>query len=221
MKRILFACLTLAAFGTGLARAQLANVPVYANPSLSGFRIAADYAKGMNDESLKHWAVAGQGHIGISRLVLGAGIGAVDFGSSTDITYMGSLAVKVIDGGLLSAALQGGIGFTSVSPDTLLEALKTRDIPVSLGVGLHLPLVVVSIDPWVAPRYTFRHHSRGTASDNRNHFGVSAGVDARLVLGLGLQVAVDFQSLPERSGDIVEDIKREPFIFSAGLQFGF
>jgi hypothetical protein len=220
MRRTLLACLALAALGTGVARAQLANVPVYANPSMSGFRIAADYAKGMNDESLEHWAVAGQGHFGISRIVFGAGIGAVDFGSSTDVTYMGSLAVKVINTGLVSVALQGGIGFTSVSADSVLDALKTRDIPVSLGVGLHLPLVVVSIDPWVAPRYTFRRHAVGDASDHRNHFGVSAGVDASLVFGLGLQIAVDFQSLPELTGDIFDDAKREPFLLSAGLHFG-
>ncbi|MBE0591033.1 MAG: hypothetical protein IH616_01375 [Gemmatimonadales bacterium] len=220
MKRMLFACLTMTLVGTGIARAQLANVPVYANPSISGFRIAGDYAKGMNDESLKHWAVAAQGHFGISRIVLGAGIGAVDFGSNTDVTYMGSLAVKVINSGLVAVALQGGVGFTSLSADSLVDALKTRDIPVSLGVGLHLPLVVVSIDPWVAPRYTFRRHSTGSESDTRNHFGVSAGVDATLLFGLGVQVAVDFQSLPALTGNLFDDVKREPFVFSAGLHFG-
>jgi hypothetical protein len=220
MKRLPFVVLTAALLAAGSVRAQLANVPLYANPSISGFRIAGDYAKGMNDESNKHWAVAGQGQLGISRLILGAGIGVVDFGSNTDPTYMGSVAVKVINGGLLSVALQGGVGFSKLSADTLLDALKSRDIPVSLAAGLHIPLVVVSIDPWVAPRYTFRHYTMGTASDNRNHFGVSAGVEAKLVLGLGIQLAVDFQSLPAISGDVFNDLKREPFLFSAGLHFG-
>lgn len=220
MRRTLLTCLMLAAFGAGSAHAQLANVPVYANPSISGFRIAADYAKGMNDESFEYWAVAGQGHFGISRLVAGAGIGAVDIDGNTEVTYMGSLAVKVVDNGLFAVALQGGIGFTDLSADSLVDALKTRDIPVSLGVGLHLPLVVASIDPWIAPRYTFRRHSSGDVSDTRDHFGLSAGVDATLVFGLGLQIAVDFQSLPELTGDIFDDVKREPFLLSAGVHFG-
>jgi hypothetical protein len=220
MKRVLFVTVTLTLLVAGAVQAQLGNVPIYANPSLSGFRIAGDYAKGMNDESNKHWALAARGHVGVSRIILGAGVGVVDFGSNTDPTYMGSLAVRLIDNGLLAVALQGGVGFTKLSADTLLEALKTRDIPVSLAVGLHIPLVVLSIDPWVAPRYTFRHYTMGAAGDNRNHFGVSAGVDAKLVLGLGLQVAVDFQSLPEITGDVINDLKREPFLFSAGLSFG-
>jgi len=220
MKRIPFVVLALALAVAGSARAQLGNVPIYANPSLSGFRIAGDYAKGMNDESNKHWALAARGYVGVSRLVVGAGVGVVDFGGDTDPTYMGSLAVRVVDNGLLAVALQGGVGFTKLSADSLVDALKTRDIPVSLAVGLHIPLVALSIDPWVAPRYTFRHYTMGTASDNRNHFGVSAGVDLKLVLGLGFQVAVDFQSLPEITGDVIDDLKREPFLLSAGLHFG-
>jgi len=36
----------------------------------------------------------------------------------------------------------------------------------------------------------------------------------------GFLVVVDFQSLPEITGDLVNDVQREPFVLSAGLHFG-
>ena len=134
---------------------------------------------------------------------------------------MGSVAYRLAGDGnsLLNVALQAGAGFTSI--EGIAETHKTTDIPISLGIGTHLPIPLLLVEGWVAPRYTLRWISGGDSSDSRNHFGLSAGVDVRLPFGLGAQVAGDWASLPEISGDIVDDLKRQPFTASVGLQFGF
>jgi len=208
---------------TSSAVAQLANAPVYANPTISGVRIAGDYAFGVNEESGKNSTFAARGQIGVSKVILGAGIGVVDLAQTNEATYMVSLAVRPVGGGgrLVAVAVQAGIGFTEASVTGFADALKTVDIPVSVALGLHVPLIAAQVQPWVAPRYTFRRQSLGNDSDNRNHFGVSAGIDARLLMGLGAQVAVDFQSIPELTGGATfDDAKLQPFLASIGLHFG-
>lgn len=205
--------------------AQLTNVPVYANPSVSGIHIAGDASFGINDESGKHQAYAGRVTLGISKLLLGAGLGYVDFDDADgQTTYMGSLGYRLVDGGggLLNVALQAGAGF--VSTVSLVDQLKRTDIPIALGVGLHLPIPLIGIEPWIAPRYTFRWLSQDGESSTRNHFGFSIGVDVTLPLGIGAQIAGDWSSLPELStggGDIVDDLKRKPYLLSGGLHFRF
>ena len=207
---------------TSSAVAQLSNVPVYANPTISGVRIAGDYAFGVNDESGKNSTFAARGQIGVSKVILGAGIGVVDLAETNEATYMASVAVRPVSSSqLVAIAVQAGIGFTEASVAGFSDALKTVDIPVSVALGLHVPLIAAQVQPWVAPRYTFRRQSLGDDSDNRNHFAVSAGVDARLLMGLGAQVAVDFQSIPELTGGATfDDVKRRPFLASVGLHFG-
>lgn len=209
------------------AAAQLTNIPVYANPATKGIRIAGDVGFGVNDESGKNTAFSLRGNLGIGKLILGAGVGVVGFdalvpGGDTqnEPTFMGSAAYRLLgDGGLLNVSLQAGAGFTSV--DALGETLKTTDIPISLGIGTHLPIPLALVEGWVAPRYTFRYVSGSGDSDSRNHWGLSAGVDVRLPLGLGAQIAGDWSSLPEIDGDIISELKRQPFLMSVGLQVGF
>ena len=194
---------------------------------LLGFLIAGDVGFGVNDESGKNTAFAARGNVALGKIILGAGIGVVGFdglvpGGDTqnEPTFMGSVAYRFVgDGGLLNVSLQAGAGFTSI--DAVDETLKTTDIPISLGVGTHLPIPLLLIEGWVAPRYTFRNVSGDGTSDSRNHWGLSAGIDVRFPFGLGGQVAGDWASLPEISGDIIDDLKRQPFTASIGLQFGF
>jgi len=209
------------------AAAQLTNMPVYSNPAVKGFLIAGDVGFGVNDESGKNTAFAARGNLGLGKVILGAGIGVVGFdalvpGGETqnEPTFMGSVAYRFLgDGGLLNVSLQAGVGFTSIGTDT--DKLKTTDIPISVGVGTHLPIPLLLIEGWVAPRYTFRSVSADGSSDGRNHFGFSAGVDVRLPFGIGAQVAGDWASLPELDGNIIDDLERQPFVASVGLQFGF
>jgi hypothetical protein len=209
----------------GTASAQLTNVPIYANPSVSGIHIAGDASFGMNDESGKHEAFAGRVTVTLSKLLLGAGLGYVDFDNADgETTWMGSLGYRLVGSGgsLLNVSLQAGAGF--VSTDSLVNQLKRTDIPIALGIGLHLPIPVIGIEPWIAPRYTFRWLSQGGESSNRNHFGFSVGADVTLPLGIGAQIAGDWSSLPELSsggGDIIDDLKRKPYLLSAGLHFRF
>ncbi len=225
MNKCLRSCSVLAAvlLTASSAVAQLANAPVYANPTVSGVRIAADYAFGVNDESGKNSAFAARGQIGVSKIILGAGIGVVDVAQTNEATYMASVAVRPAGGGgqLVAIAVQAGIGFTEASLTGFTDALKTVDIPVSVALGLHVPLIAAQLQPWVAPRYTFRRQSLGDDSDNRNHVGISLGIDARLLMGLGAQVAVDFQSIPELTdGATIDEAKRQPFLASIGLHLG-
>jgi hypothetical protein len=218
-----FAVASLGAAGT--ASAQLTNVPVYANPSVSGIHIAGDASFGMNDASGKHQAYGGRVTLGISKLLLGAGIGYVDFDNAdAKVTYMGSLGYRLVgeSGGLVNVAIQAGAGF--VSTDSLVDQLTRADIPIAVGIGLHLPIPLIGIEPWIAPRYTFRWLSQGGESSTRNHFGFSLGADVTTPLGIGAQIAADWSSLPEQTtggGDIIDDLKRKPYLLSAGLHFRF
>lgn len=209
------------AFTASTAGAQLTNMPVYANPAVSTLRIQGDYAFGVNQESGENSAFAARGSLVVSKLILGVGVGVVDL-TDTEPMYMGSLGYRLLGGGAmpLAVALQAGVGV--VETDNLQTIV---DVPVSLGVALHLPLVLVTIDPWIAPRYTLQFNSFAGATGSRNHLGLSAGIDARLAMGLGFQLGLDWQRLPDFSLDaglagIISDAKREPFLMSLGIHLG-
>ncbi|HEX9691461.1 MAG TPA: hypothetical protein VGA22_05125 [Gemmatimonadales bacterium] len=210
------------ALSAGPLRAQLANVPVYANPSASGIAVGGDVSVGLNDESGKDLAFAARANLGFGKFLFGAGVGLVDFGT-TEPTFMGSVGYRVAKVGFVNVAVQAGAGFTRNS--SLGDVLRTADIPVSAGIGLSLPLVVATVEPWVAPRFTIQRLSADGASTWRNHVGLSAGLDVKLLVGLGAHLAVDWQALPAiAAGDLggtITDLKRQPLLLSGGVHFGF
>ncbi len=220
MAAVLVTVVALAS-GATTADAQLTNTPVYANPAVPTLRIAGDYGFGVNQGSGEHSAFAARGSLVVSKLIVGAGVGVVKV-TDAEPMYMGSLGYRLLGGGAmpLAVALQAGVGV--VETDNLQT---TVDVPVSLGVALHLPLVLVTIDPWIAPRYTLQFNSVAGTTGSRNHVGLSAGIDARLAMGLGFQLGLDWQRLPDFSLDagvsgIISDVKREPFLMSLGVHFG-
>ncbi len=220
--RVSIATAALTALAASAAVAQLANIPVYANPSASGIRVGGEVAVGINDESGKNLAFAARASAGFGKLILGAGVGLVDFGT-TEPTFMGSLGYRIVRAGPVNVAVQAGVGFTRNS--SLGEVLRTADIPVSLGIGLNVPLLLASVQPWVAPRFTIQRVAIDAGSTTRNHVGLSAGVDVNLLMGIGARVAADWSSLPSIDpgdlGGVVTDLKRRPVILSGGIQFGF
>jgi hypothetical protein len=220
MVRMTLGVATALALTASTAGAQLSNMPVYANPAVSAVRIQGDYAFGVNQGSGEHSAFAARGNLVVSKLILGAGVGVVKL-TDTEPMYMGSLGYRLLGGGAmpLAVALQAGVGVVETA-----NLQTTVDVPVSLGVALHLPLVLVTIDPWIAPRYTLQFNSIAGTTGSRNHLGLSAGIDARLAMGLGFQLGLDWQRLPDFSLDagiagIVSDAKREPFLMSLGIHF--
>ena len=210
---------TALALSASPVAAQLTNVPVYANPSVGTLMLAGDYSTGMNDESGKNDAFAARVTLAAGPMVFGAGIASVNYDIlGKEPTYMASVGFRPVRG-MFSLLIQAGAGVQIFGNENIVEDVKSADIPISMGFGLNLGIV----QPWVAPRYTIQMISAGPDSENRNHFGASIGVDVNLIVGLGIQAALDWSSLPA-VGDpssFVSDLERKPVLVSLGAHWGF
>ena len=208
------------------ATAQLRGSPVYFNPrGGSGLMLALDYGRGVNDESGKTNTFAGRASLGIGPFSLGGGIGATDVGSGDDyeLQYMGNTALRIFGGGLLpvSLSLQAGIGILDISD---LDS-KFLSFPVGLGLGINVPTPGFSFDPWIAGRYTIHRTEIGTMeSFDQNAWGVSGGVDLNFLIGLGLHLSVDWESIPEDTDALLFTTlgaSSQPLVFGIGLHYVF
>ena len=208
------------------ATAQLSGLPVYFNPrGGSGLMLALDYGRGMNDDSGNSNTFAGRASLGIGPFSLGGGIGASDVGGTSgedyQIQYMGNAALRIFGGGLLpvSLSLQAGIGILDISD---LDS-KLLSFPVGLGLGINVPTPGFSFDPWIAGRYTIHRNEIGTMeSFDQNAWGLSAGADLNFLMGLGLHIAVDWESIPEvTTAAPFTGLASQPFVLGIGLHYVF
>lgn len=208
------------------AMAQLNSIPVYFNPKGgTGLMLAADYGKGLNDESGKNGAFAARASLGIGPFSFGGGVGAVQGGGVTgddyEIQYMGNAALRVLGGGLMpvSVSLQAGVGFTSIDAD----GADFLTIPVGLGIAVNVPTPGFSVDPWVAARYTLHRSSIGALpSFDQNAVGLSGGIDLNFLMGLGLHLAADWESIGSKTvSPTFTALKTTPLVFGIGLHYVF
>ncbi len=206
--------------------AQLVGSPVYFNPrGGSGLMLAADYGRGVNDESGKNNTFAGRASLGIGPFSIGGGVGVSDVGGLSgddyELQYMGNAALRIFGGGLLpvSLSLQAGVGFMNLS-DLNSEFLT---IPIGLALGINVPTPGFSFDPWIAGRYTIHRNEIGTMpSFNQNAVGLSAGADLNFLMGLGLHIAADWESIPEETlAGPFTALASKPFVLGIGLHYVF
>ncbi|MCZ6918074.1 MAG: hypothetical protein O7I93_14955 [Gemmatimonadetes bacterium] len=208
------------------AEAQLNGLPVYFNPrGGSGLMLAVDYGRGVNDDAGKANTFAARASLGIGPFSLGGGIGASDVGGTSgddyELQYMGNAALRIFGGGLLpvSLSVQAGIGILDISDlDT-----KLITFPIGIGLGINVPTPVFSFDPWIAGRYTLHRNEIGTMPRfDQNAWGVSGGVDLNFLMGLGLHVSVDWESISEETTAApFTGLASKPFVFGIGLHYVF
>lgn len=208
------------------AKAQLNGLPVYFNPrGGSGLMIAADYGRGMNDESGESNTFAGRASLGIGPFSIGGGVGASDVGGTSGedyaIQYMGNAALRIFGGGLLpvSLSLQAGFGVQDISD----LSSKFITVPVGLGLGINIPTPGFSFDPWIAGRYTLHRSEIGTMeSFDQKAWGLSMGADLNFLMGLGLHISADWESIPEvTTSDPFTGLASSPFLLGIGLHYVF
>ena len=208
------------------AKAQMNGFPVYFNPrGGSGLMLAVDYGRGVNDDAGKNNSFAGRASLGIGPFSVGGGIGASNLGGTSgdsyELQYMGNAALRIIGGGLMpvSLSLQAGIGILDISD---LNS-KFLSFPVGLGLGINVPTPGFSFDPWIAGRYTIHRNEIGTMEAfNQNAWGFSAGADFNFLMGLGLHISADWESIPEvTTAAPFTGLASQPFVFGVGLHYVF
>ena len=178
------------------AQAQVAGLPVFNNGVPRGLTVALD-AGFPDDESGGGETYALTGGLGFGLLGFTATLGSTDtdFGDN-EVIYGGTANLRIIGGPLvpLSVNLQGGVGFADIA------GTKYAHVPVGVGVGLTIPLPVLGLKPWIAPRWDYLDRDPGAGSaESESAFGYSAGLDMNFVFGLGARVAYD--SVDRDGGD--------------------
>jgi hypothetical protein len=184
--------------------AQAPGLPIRAGGILPGLELAATVGfTGADSRTGDGTAWAGSVAYGVQRLGLTGMLGTVSRanGGGSDVTWGALASFRVIGGALQTFAVTafGGYGyFKQPSFDQLGQypppgpgQFGSGYFPVGLDVSLTIPTPVVSIRPWLSPRYEFESVDRATGSESESTFGGSAGVDLRFVRGFGLRVMWD------------------------------
>jgi Outer membrane protein beta-barrel domain len=178
------------------AQGQVAGLPVFNNGVPRGLTVAFD-AGFPDDESGGGETYALTGGLGFGLLGFTATLGSTDTDfSDNEAIYGGTANLRIIGGPLVpvSVNLQGGVGFADIA------GTKYTHVPVGVGVGLTIPLPVLGLKPWIAPRWDYLDRDPGAGSaESESAFGYSAGLDMNFVFGLGARVAYD--SVDRDGGD--------------------
>jgi hypothetical protein len=190
MKRISVLTIGLAVVAAVPAQAQLANFPVYAQPTgAPATYLGATYGRGMNDASGKvdsYGAFVGRTGIG-NRASIFAGLGMLDLDPDSEWTFGGGVAVDVLPaGGAAQVALQAGVGYFSP-----VEDFSILHFPIGVALKGMIEGPTADVMPWVMPRLSINRSSFGDLSDTSTDFGVSGGVALTLPSGLGFHTAID------------------------------
>ncbi|UCF40464.1 MAG: hypothetical protein JSW43_12145 [Gemmatimonadota bacterium] len=211
--------------GVGVAQAQLYNVPVFFSPAFgTGVGVFGDFGMGLNDDA-KFGAdapLAFGGHVivGLSKFQIMGGATYVDTKTTTfdkELSFGGNIALTLFrtPASMVVVNVQAGAGYAKFG--TGADEYKELNFPIGVGLALNPPLVGAIVEPWIAPRaHIFRQTLAGT-SQTEVGFGVSGGVNASLLLGIGAWAAVDWLTIkPEGATESLT-----PFVLGAGLSWKF
>ena len=173
------------------AQAQAVGLPVINSGIPTGIGIAADVGLANNAYGAgTGYGLTGQ--IGAGRFGATATIGQFDPDgtASANSTWGATANLKIIGGGLspLSITAQAGYGHGELATSTI------NHYPLGVGVALTIPIPVLSMKPWVAPRYDILHldSSGGTSGTTYSDFGISGGIDFNFLMGLGFRISYDW-----------------------------
>jgi hypothetical protein len=187
-----------------------------------GVKIAGEFARGLNDESLKSNYFGGRAELGLPFFNVWAGIGSVKPDdelvggeSSSEITYGGGAAFNLLKGPLVPVrvSVQAGAGYLSS------EGSSQLTVPFGLAAAINVPTPGVGIVPWA---YAFAEYQRispdALDSTSKIGFGISGGVEVSLPMGLGFYGAVDWHTIDfGEEGETGTSIS--PLFVGAGLTY--
>ena len=231
MKRILGSIALVglvASLAANTASAQLYSMPVYVSPAFgTGVGVFGDFGTGLNDDAKllggdSPMAYGGHVILGLSKFQIMGGAMYVDpkvTGADKELSFGGNLGLTLYrtPASLLVVNVQAGAGYVKFGDATTGE-VKQWNFPIAVGISANVPVVGAFVEPWIAPRVQiFSSSVTGFDSETDVGFGVSGGINANLLLGLGAWAALDWYSV--KFGDSTEST--QPMTLGAGLYFKF
>jgi hypothetical protein len=173
------------------ASAQLAGLPVVYNPAGTGVTIGGMFGRGLNNDSGKLNSAGGMITIGLPMFWVGAGASYFDFDVLKDISFGGQAGYKLPlpPSTPVSVAIVAGASY--MSNDLGAGSLKTLFIPAGAAISINVPSTSVAISPWASPQFRYMRVSNGTSVSNSS-WGVSGGVGIGLPMGVGFDLALDY-----------------------------
>jgi len=214
----------LAAGAASPARAQIQGMPLFTNPRYAtGLRVHADLGlptdknAGLGDYNV----IQGGLTFALWRLGVGvnAGMTSNDFktvtsggtttnvGTAHKVTASALAQLRILGGGssLWSLSVFGGASYdvsaydfksipTSVKDSLNSTNPKFLTIPVGVALGLKLPLVVVTPNIWVAPRFNLTKVANcptGATCNTDSKFRWAAGIDVPILRIFSVRAAYD------------------------------
>ena len=181
------------------ALAQMFGNPVYFSPKQGvGLTVAADYGRGLNDNSGKTNYFGGRATLGLPMFAITLGGGSGKPSGGDGITTFGAdVAVTVIKGPMVpvTLSLQAGVGSYKVDLSATSD-VQTFHLPIGAALAFNVKSPGASVEPWVAPRLDINRVkvTSGTvsASSTETDIGASGGVNVGLPSGLGFHLALDW-----------------------------
>ena len=208
MKRIL-GSIALVGLVAGLAAntasAQFVNSPVYFSPAFgTGVGVFGSFGMGLNDDAKfgtdTPMSYGGFAILGLSKFQIAGGAMYVDTKTSTldkEVTFGGNIGLTLYrtPASVLVVNVQAGAGYVKFG-DAATTEVKTWNFPIGVGISANVPVVGAFVEPWIAPRvHIFSTSVTGGSSETDIGFGVSGGINANLLLGLGGWAALDWHSV--------------------------
>lgn len=190
--------------------AQANGVPIVNNGVRTGLSVAADIGA-PNDDMGGGTAYGGEARFGLGVIGVSGSVArhVPDNALLESSTSVGGAVTARLFGGPLvpfRVLVQGGVATWEANTATANDVRHTR-IPVSLGLAATIPIPVLAVKPWIAPRIEAQRVSGNTETD----FGVSGGIEFAFLSGLTIRTAYD-RLFVERGGS-----SSRPSVWTVGL----
>ena len=157
------------------ASAQLPGVPNYPIDTGTHLGLAADYAKPEGGGE----AYGLQGSFGFSRFGVRAGVGGIDNGTASEVSYGGGVSMRLIGGGLNPLSVGAQVGATQVEVGT------TKFTSIQPGAWVKFSPPLFPIKPFGSIYYV-------TGDNVTEETRLSIGANLNLLLGFGFHGAYDW-----------------------------
>lgn len=223
MRSKVFAAFAVASVAfAATASAQVAGLPVFNTGVGTGIGLNFDAGFPNADAGKGHtYALtgsAGLGPLGVTAIVASN----KPQGASSGTTWLGATVnMKLFGGPLIPITVnaQVGAGFASLSGLGFGGTdQKYLNVPVGIGIVANIPSPALSIKPWIAPRMQYirvNSTSASASSSSQTKFGLSAGVNLGLAMGLTIRAAYDTYKYD------VAGTSFSPSTFSVGVGYNF
>jgi opacity protein-like surface antigen len=195
--------------------AQVPGLPVFNHGVGSGISVNGDIGF-PNDQGVDRngtvYGVTGALALGPVGLTATMASGAPEDGESHS-SFGATANFKLFGGPLIPIGInfQAGASWTTIPGANVGGTdLDIVSVPVGVGVSLSIPTPGLSIKPWIAPRLQMTR-TTGGLDDTQTDFGLSAGINFGLLMGLNARVAYDYYTH--------DDIKPSTWSIGAGWNF--